>query len=202
MKKNTIVLFLMLISFSGFAQEYSYVLPKEKKSELSVGYGPINSMTFLEGFVNIFVAIGESIGKTHRENVSFPGVFIPEYHYQVNNSLNIGVKGIFRTTGYDRYKDDSHNFVGHYATYAYSILPSLQYTYINKECVKLYSGLDAGICLYETYNSSSDNPRLMQVFPSFNLTVIGVKYGKDIYALAEANLGSDALVKVGLGMRF
>ena len=202
MKKFIVVLFLILVSYSSFAQDNFSFLQEDKKNELSIGYGPINGMTFLEGFVNIFVAIGESIGKTHRDNVSYPGLFTLEYHYQINKSLNLGAKAIYRTRSYDRYRDTDNSFVGHYANHAYTILPSLQYTYINEEYLKLYSGLDAGVCLYETYNSSSDTPRLMQVFPSFNLTVIGLKYGKDVYGLAEVNLGSDALVKAGLGMRF
>ena len=38
---------------------------------------------------------------------------------------------------------------------------------------------------------------------AFNLTVIGVRAGNDkIFGVVEANIGMDALIKAGVGVRF
>lgn len=202
MKKFIALLLLTTFAFNTFAQTDDSVFPMEKKNEISISYGPINSMTFLEGFVGIFVAIGESIGHSHRENVSYPGVFIMDYHRQLNPTINVGVKALYRTRSYDLYSDDNNSFRSHNFTHSYAILPSIQFNYINEEYIRLYSGLDLGVCLYQTYNSSLDKPHLLQTLASFNLTLVGIKFGKDVYGLAEANIGSDALIKAGVGMRF
>ena len=67
--------------------------------------------------------------------------------------------------------------------------------------MKLYSGIDLGVgTIFDDNKKGSGKP---SVFFAFNVTPIGIRVGNDrIYGLVETNIGMDALIKGGFGIRF
>ena len=89
----------------------------------------------------------------------------------------------------------------HFHIYSISLMPSIRFTYLHKPMVRLYSGLDAGVCLFWENNPKSENSS-NTVIPAFNLTPLGLQVGRTWYGMLEVNFWSDAIVKAGVGYRF
>ena len=96
--------------------------------------------------------------------------------------------------------------------HALSLVASAQFTYLNREHVQLYSGLDAGVGTYISdvkylpgYADSDGNTHPVNAtwLPAFNITPIGVAFGSwRVFGYVETNIGYEAFAKVGLGVHF
>lgn len=72
-----------------------------------------------------------------------------------------------------------------------NIMELIQFTYLNKEKVRLYSSVGAGISLYDG------------VLPAIQFTLFGVSFGKRIFGFVEYGSGMEyLLLHGGIGYRF
>lgn len=111
-----------------------------------------------------------------------------QYHYNFLKWLRFGVK-----LDFDVNKLTINNDV---KTIFYSnVLPSLQFTYYNTDYWRVYSGIDAGISILVF-------PKMLTLpMPAINITPIGFSYGRGIIVFVETNIGFDAIIKGGVGLR-
>ena len=80
-------------------------------------------------------------------------------------------------------------------------MPSVRFIYLNKPVVKLYAGIDIGINVMWDGKKAGENAYHQCLF-AFDITPVGLMVGKKWYGLLEANIGVDALLKIGVGYRF
>ena len=201
---------IMAMPFIAHGQEADSIAV-ESKSELSFAEQPRNEITASIGVVSafggvfdffkvVFEGVGNSIGNNYKTDTKFIGTYGLDYYYQVNKWFRPGAKIVYEglTT---TVRDSTNAIVNHYNTSTLSIMPSVQFSYLNKKHVKLYSGIDIG--LGTIFDDNKQSSGTSSTFCAFNLTVIGIRVGNNnIYGMVETNIGMDALIKGGFGVRF
>lgn len=179
---------------------------------VSISAGPVSGWYLMEKVLFGWIVDAAS----HAQNGQLFGAYGLQYHYQCLPWLRSGFKVSWEGEGYDicnKSKDSDGNAVYTRKGYAVSqnaaLMGSVQFTYLNRAHVQLYSGLDFGVGAYirdERYDEGYSNsegkthPVTASWLPAFNITPIGVAAGGErVFALAEVNLGYESLVKVGIG---
>lgn len=210
-KITIITLTTILLAASPFlvsAQEQDSIISETNlettdmtpRNEISASIGTVSAFG---GIFDLFKVVIEGVGNGlggNKTDTKFIGTYGLDYYYQVNKWFRPGAKVVYEgltTTIYD----STDALVNHYNTSTLSVMASAQFSYLNKKYVKLYSGIDLGVTtVFDDNKQSSSSPSTMV---AFNLTVIGVRAGNDkIFGIVEANVGMDALIKAGFGVRF
>ena len=176
----------------------TYSFDMAPRNEISVSAGTISGFGAVFDFFKVLIeGIGNSF--SHRgTDTKFIGTYGIDYYYQVNKWLRPGAKFVYE--GLSTTITDSTGVINKYYTSTVSLMPSVQVTYLNKKYVKLYSGFDIGITnLSDTNKANSTSSTIL----GLNLTPIGIRVGNEhIFGVIETNIGMDALIKGGIGVRF
>lgn len=91
--------------------------------------------------------------------------------------------------------------LGKSETHLFSISPYVRFSYLNREKVNLYSGVGLGILHYfETYYNSNGFGYQSEL--GFQVTFIGVSFGKALFGSAELGVGYKGIFNMGIGYRF
>ncbi|MBR6117485.1 MAG: hypothetical protein IKQ11_01335 [Paludibacteraceae bacterium] len=160
-----------------------------------------------ELLVDIWVSAAD-----HAGNSKYYGTYGMEYHCQCLSWLRVGFKALWEGDSHDVYTDkEKTTLKGHSFGHTAALMPSIQFTYLNLRYVQLYAGVDVGAELmlrhtrYEDGYSDGNgykNSISYSWLPALNVTPFGVSVGNDyVYGMLELNVGSDAIVKAGLGFR-
>ena len=81
------------------------------------------------------------------------------------------------------------------------MLGAVRFNYFHKGITDLYSGISFGAKLHmET--TKHDGTIAITAGPAFQLTILGVRFGKRVYGSVELGYGYKGLLNVGLGTRF
>ncbi len=208
LKRLSIILLSALVALSIFGQESAPDQTYDKlwNNDLSISAGPITSTPILTFLVEIANAISYSNYEARHGTIY--GCYSLNYHYQVLSWLRVGAKAVYEGSGTDYYDKDTQALYANHRSHWADIMASVQFTYYNKNLWKLYSGLDAGIALYtleDRYHSgdkAGQHNLNVNPLPAFDITIFGMTVGRRVYGMAELNLGMDAVVKAGIGMRF
>ncbi|MCF0209916.1 MAG: hypothetical protein HUK18_01130 [Bacteroidales bacterium] len=204
MKKIIAFVVFICVACSAFCQ-YTKETPLPKHY-ISIAGGHISSTPVITLFVEIAEAVGNSInGYTSEANIEF-GNYSLNYHYTISKCFAIGAKVIVQGNREKLYsKDEYHILHSENYDFFYSLMPSARLLYKNTDYLQLYSGLDLGVALYHSVDKYADVIKEdyvnNNIIPAFNLTVFGVNYGQKFFFNSELNIGMDALLKVGFGVR-
>lgn len=157
---------------------------------------------FIMGFIKgIAEGIAGSIKKKPHD-FGWVGVYGAHYYYRLKPWCQLGAKVVYEGVQTKVYADSSKTAVDYrYYTSSLSFMPSVRFIYVNRSIVKLYSGVDVGICYMWDSDISAEN-RFRQVFFAFDIIPIGLIVGKKWYGMVETNFGADAYLKIGVGYRF
>ena len=81
------------------------------------------------------------------------------------------------------------------------LVAGVRFNYFHKGITDLYSGLSFGAKLMmET--TKHDGTIAVTAGPAFQLTALGVRFGKRVYGTVELGYGYKGLLNVGIGTRF
>ena len=212
MKKIFVLMMAAVLgSASLMAQEVQTAHWEDQRNSLSISAGYVSGFFFSK----LLVAwIGPAA--SHARKTDYYGSYGLQYHYQVNSWCRVGAKFNWEGEDYDMWtgKKDDASAVKKGVTFghALSLVASAQFTYLNREHVQLYSGLDAGVGTYisdvkylpgHTDSDGNTHPVNATWLPAFNLTPIGVAFGSwRVFGYVETNIGYEAFAKVGLGVHF
>lgn len=85
-----------------------------------------------------------------------------------------------------------------------SVLPKLDYFWLRKEKLGLYSGAAAGITFVNTTYVDKDKKERKDTYSvfGFNIVPIGIRYGGDLSVFLETNMGMKGIVQGGVSYRF
>lgn len=194
------------------AEPYEPIAPADDydwrahRHSLSVSVGTPSFVSMMVGgFSGVFNSFEEGGGHT---------VIYGSYglHYGFNALKWLRVGGTLLYNGYKttEYQSNGHEHTTHFDEII--ILGRVDFTYLNRPKVRLYSGLGAGIdlsmdrhfCNGEIQpNEDGETTNLIQPFASWNVTVFGAEFGGErVFGLAELNWGFADVLRVGLGVRF
>lgn len=127
-------------------------------------------------------------GGTVPRSELFCGAWAIDYGYQIMRWLRIGAIANYEY------------WMGDIKTHDAAVLAKIDFTYINKEHLRLYSGVGLGVGVHiEKY---ADGTVAGRYIPAVIGTPIGLQAGSPkVYALVETNVGSASFLRVGIGFR-
>ena len=207
MKRVLLFSFGLLLCLSNLqAEEAAW---QEQPNSLSISAGAISGY-----FVgkSLFSWIPAAAG--HSRHSKYYGSYGIQYHHQLKKWCRLGVKGTWEGDNYDLYtgKNDTDVRKGITFNNMVSLVASVQFLYLTREHVQLYSGLDAGAAAdirdtrYDAgFDDGNGNSHPVNVvwLPAVNITPLGVAFGSwRFYGFVEVNIGYEAFGKAGLGVHF
>ena len=122
----------------------------------------------------------------------FTGILSLSYTYQLRRWCQLG--GTVNFAAVTRpYKDCvTHKKAYDKNSYLGSIMPTVRFTYLNREKVQLYSAVSLGVTSDFRY----------EVLPCYDFTLFGCAFGKTLFGFAEIGNGFGGWGRVGIGYRF
>lgn len=119
------------------------------------------------------------------------GPFTIDYGYNIKHWLRVG--GTFSYL----YGEKVNERLDH----VFGFVARVDFTYLNRRKVKLYSGYGMGVALLYRQRNRSYN--YLDFEPCFNLCLIGVHAGGDhVFFLGECNFGTSEAFRAGIGFHF
>lgn len=208
--KVTMLLVAILLCLSNsFAEEKSEIgdLAKSHYVNLSIGDATIASLIY--GTRSLFFSYNYE-PPYHTYDLFAPdyklgpkyttGSITASYYYRFKSWFWVG--GNLSYTGFTQnyYDAFSIEHLGRNTNHVITLLPTVRFSYLNKQYVTLYSEIALGI----TYNYQRQYGKTVesQVLPAWQTTLIGVSAGKDLYGFAELGSGLRGIAIIGIGYRF
>lgn len=199
--KRVFILFLLLLTFSiSNGQD----LLQSPKHELAVSYGLITSNQFIDVMKEVFTAVF-SFGTYDKANKHYLGSYHLTYKYAPIDQLLIGLTGSIDKSKGDLL-DENDVVDGEYSTTYSTAIVSVDYRYLHREMVQLYSGVGAGISVIQDvgrdFATSTKEKGEASTYFNFQINLIGVRVGKALAGFAEFGVGSKGIVNAGISWQF
>ncbi len=200
MKNTRTFIIILSIIFTGI----QLAKAQEKgTNEISIGYGVGSSNQIFDAmFDGTLFAL--SLGNVTYENKTTLGPFYLNYNHAIIDKLMIG-----GTIAYEKIKEDVHfsNILsGEQTTNIYSLGIEGHYHYISNRSFRMYSGLGLGYTNARgKYGSNSDkdsNNIKTDHHINFQLTAIGLRFGKKLGGYTELGMGYKGVFSLGMNYQF
>ena len=154
---------------------------------LSVGLPSVYSTAFGSHSWNFYIPAPGSSSGSARSDI-FTGAWAIDYGYNILRWLRLGASVNYEC------------WVGNYRTHDVSVVARVDFTYINREHVRLYSGLSVGVGMHISQYASGAVEGIY--LPAANMTPIGLNFGNErVFGLVETNIGSSSVLRIGIGFR-
>jgi len=173
------------------------------KNEIRLGYGVLTGPEMANSLMSIWPAIGFQIFKdTIRDyRCSFYGAASLEYMRIVRPWFRIGVTASVNPISTLITGKSGAEFSYNY--YLFTLMPRIDFYYVNKGIFSMYSGIEVGASLIlwqDRTGSSVSNDTGMSA--AFHVNAFGMRVGKDIGAFMEWGYGFRGVVNFGVSGRF
>ncbi len=204
MKKIWIIaVALMMGTTVAFAQT------DEPKNEFSIAWGGISNSQVLNTFADVLSAAFESIvnkGTKWDEAADF-GTISAEYFHHVSPVVSLGAIGVYNMHNRDLQKDGK--VIGSNKRSFITLLPAVKFNWLRKNSWGMYSKLGAGASLLLSKEKADrtdtseafDNTKSSVMF-NFQVSALGVEFGRSLRGFCEAGFGEQGVFLVGLRYRF
>ena len=178
---------------------------EDLKNEISLSYG-FGSLS------QIGDGLGEGLGMAFFSNTEYDDGFIlgpisAEYFYHLNNP-RLAIGGIFSYSKWDsdvQKRGGSHEKVGERKRNYFSVMPAVKWYWTNKNSFGFYSKAAVGAAFlnstekeFSTGKSNDDNGTYFM----FQLSLIGLEFGKQFRGFAELGVGHQGFAVAGLRYKF
>lgn len=197
MKNSVFILIVFLFFFSkSNAQEH----------QISAGMGIGTTTQILDIFAEIGTGFSSIFfGSTYVANTSNSGEYRISYAYTPKEKWHFGGAFSYRATKSDLFQKKEHYIkVGERTNNHYTLAGETAYSFLKNEKLRLYALVGAGTTIstsnrrnIETSAKSSET----DAFFNFQVTPIGVSYGKQFGGFAELGFGYRGLFSFGVYYR-
>jgi hypothetical protein len=174
----------------------------QKNHDLSVQYCRASSTDLIDYSEDIFSGFFDI--PLSRENIRRSGGVYGTYRYFFMNIMSVSA-----TLGYNRMWADlvtSGELQGESIRDYYTVAAEWNIHYIRLEKFQMYSGGGFGATfLFEDnsyYQRVEDPDSQSEVYPNFNFTLVGVRFGGNLGVFLETGLGYKGLFACGLSLQF
>ncbi len=192
MKKITTIIWILCILFSSnlYAQNKS-------KHEIQAGIGfKAREAVIIDGFIDFFSIL--FLQKTQPVNRSNGGYLT--YKYQFSKVFALGItSAVTRMNGNNEYQTKAN---GGNSTEAAIMGIETSFTYLNKNNLQLYALTGGGIFYSRIWDKSPVTSDDELYGPTFQVTPIGIRYGKSVAAFAELGYGYKGIANLGVSLKF
>lgn len=205
MKKFVLLLLLLSAVFAN-AQETKTITQEYPRNEISVGWGVGSSVEIFGLYTDLITA---AFVRTYND-YTYSGPISLEYYHHFSPLFSVG--GIFN---YEHANadiisdwDNRNENIGKEKSNYYTLMPAVKCDWLHKKSFSLYSKLGAGITYAQSTdkytNQSNENAKddNSQWLFNFQLSLIGVQFGKKVCGFVELGLGQQGIVSTGIKYRF
>lgn len=200
MKKKLIMAAIaMMVAMSVNAQ------CEDLKNEISLSYG-LGSLSHLGD------GIGEGLVMAIFSDTEYDDGFIlgpisAEYFYHLNNP-RLAIGGILSYSKWDSdilKRRGDHEKVGERKRNYFSLMPAVKWYWSNKNNWGLYSKVAAGVAFLNSTQKEFDVNKSVDdngTYFMFQLSFLGVEFGKQFRGFAELGIGHQGFIEAGLRYKF
>lgn len=200
MKKKLIMAAIaMMVAMSVNAQ------CEDLKNEISLSYG-LGSLSHLGD------GIGEGLVMAIFSDTEYDDGFIlgpisAEYFYHLNNP-RLAIGGILSYSKWDSdilKRRGDHEKVGERKRNYFSLMPAVKWYWTNKNNWGLYSKVAAGVAFLNSTQKEFDVNKSVDdngTYFMFQLSFLGVEFGKQFRGFAELGIGHQGFIEAGLRYKF
>ena len=180
------------------------IIPKvtEKQHDIRLGIGSVSlfSMFMLDadffGVVDVDYSVPSFRYQMKESNYYkgaeyFTGVLSLSYTYQLRRWCQLGGTVNFAAVTRPYYYNITNKKAYDRNSYFASIMPTVRFTYLNREKVQLYSAVSLGVAV-----------GIYEAVPCYDFTLFGCSFGKSLFGFAEIGNGFGGWGRVGIGYRF
>jgi hypothetical protein len=102
------------------------------------------------------------------------------------------------------YAATSANPTSNFTTNSISVMPRLNYKWVDKRIISIYSGVSGGpsFAFYEGVDKSNVAQNAIEIIPSLQIHALGIRVGAKWSAFVEAGFGSIGVLNGGIGRKF
>jgi len=193
MKKILILLLALVLSFPLNAQS--------EKHEISASYGLITTDQIVDIFEDIFVTIF-SLGYFEKGDYNYTGALFLTYNYIGMQRLSLGI-----TAGLDRVQGSllvNDLEEGLFNESHYTLAAEMDFIWINRNFIEVYSGLGLGYTFTENHADMYDGAyeSVTSSHPTFQLDVLGIRLGRKLGVYSELGFGYKGILNFGASYKF
>jgi hypothetical protein len=190
----TLVAILLSFTAASFAQE--------RRHDLSVQFGVLSPDQLIDVFGNLGILI-ITLGNFYKDNMQFSGIPVLTYHYSANSRFGFGgAFGYYGSWG-DLVIEGGDVVVGDFHERNYTLAAELDYHWVMRPGLQVYSGAGFGLRIRRgRYTDADETVTRTWALPTFNITALGVRFGRKIGFFAEAGAGYKGMLSVGINGQF
>jgi hypothetical protein len=102
------------------------------------------------------------------------------------------------------YAATSTNPASNFTTNSISLMPRLNYKWVDKRLISVYSGVSGGpsFAFYEGVDKSNVAQNAMEIIPSLQIHALGIRVGAKWSVFVEAGFGTIGVLNGGIGRKF
>ena len=180
------------------------IIPKvtEKQHDIRVGIGSVSLFSMLMLDADFFGVVDvDYVEPSFRYQMKesnyykgaeyFTGVLSLSYAYQLRRWCQLGGTVNFAAVTRPYYYNITNKKAYDRNSYFASIMPTVRFTYLNREKVQLYSTVSLGVAV-----------GIYEAVPCYDFTLFGCSFGKSLFGFAEIGNGFGGWGRVGIGYRF
>ncbi len=191
-----LTLFAFLLPAAGFGQA------PIRKHDASFQFGVLSSDQAADLFGDVLLVI-ITLGNFSKNDVKYSGVPFLTYHYSANSRFGFGgAIGGYTVKG-DLVRQNAELVVGDFRETNYVAAAELDYHWIMRPGLQLYSGAGFGVRMRRgRYTDETDTQRASKTLPTFHLNAIGVRFGQRVGFFAEFGYGYKGMLSAGVNAQF
>jgi hypothetical protein len=194
---TVVTISVLLIGSKGMAQKEEF-----SRNDVRLSYGMTTStmVALVTGQIlsDMFIMPFDS---SYRADATGYGAFTIQYQYRFSKLIQVGAACSFNpghlSVQYNRGNTQ-------YSTVFFaSVLPRIDFNYVNKGVVTLYSGIALGASYYNfknNYSNAPDKPGNGITF-NYHINAIGIRVGKSISGFMEMGFGCLGMLNFGVSAR-
>ena len=173
-----------------------------RRHDASIQFGVLSSDQVLDLFGDILLVI-ITLGNFSKDNVKYSGVPFLTYHYSANSRFGFGgAIGGYSAWG-DLVRQSTDLLVGDFKETNYVVAAELDYHWIMRPGLQLYSGAGFGVRIRRgRYTDETDTDRSSKILPTFHINAIGVRFGQKVGFFAEFGYGYKGMLSAGINAQF
>lgn len=200
MKKLLVICCALVVVATSFAQEQKHYF------EVSVAE-PVSSLFWLNNTLPTRRTSEWKLEESWSDEVNYRNAwFCPPvtvgYYYQVLDWLQVGGEvGTFVNCTKPGFFAETDNSGKYLVNSSLFLTAGVRFNYYHKNIVDLYSGLNLGVNV-KMYATEASPMALCTARSAWQLTALGVRFGRRVYGVFEIGYGYKGFLSMGIGTRF
>jgi hypothetical protein len=173
-----------------------------RKHDLSLQFGVLSSDQVIDIFKEAALIV-IPLGAYSKDAPAFSGVPFLTYHYSANDRFGFGgAIGYYSASG-SLVESGGDVVVGEFREKSYIGAVELDYHWIMRPGLQLYSGAGFGVKVRSgTYVDGAATDTETKAMPAFHLNAIGLRVGQKVAFFAELGIGYKGILAIGLNAQF